>query len=92
MNAPNQKAKVQRVGDVTSVEKQIPTVDVSEIRDQARSLNLSMKKNTPELQEILDVLNIIRHKGKTIITIYSNGIFIIQDQSMMRSYPMKMEN
>ena len=56
------------MGDVTSVERLIPTVDVEEIRDQAKSFNTTMNSNTPELQEILDVLNIIRHKGNKIIT------------------------
>ena len=55
---------MERVGDVTSVERQIPTIDVAEIRDRAKQFNLKHQNNTPELQEIIDVLNIIRHKGK----------------------------
>ena len=76
-HATNQKAKVERVGDVTSVERQIPTVDVAEIRDQAKSFNQKMQSNTPELQEILDVLNIIRHKGNIMIKYLINLINIL---------------
>ena len=62
--ATHQKQKINKVGEVTSVDRLIPTVDVTEIKNQAMSLKTSAPKNTPELQEILDVLNIIRHKGK----------------------------
>lgn len=65
-NAPNQKAKVDRVGEVTSMEIQLPTVEIDEIRDQAKTLKTQMLNKSPELQEILDVLNIIRHKGMKI--------------------------
>ena len=46
------------------MEIQLPTVEIDEIRDQAKILNKQMPNSSPELQEIMDVLNIIRHRGK----------------------------
>ena len=64
--APVQKAKVERVVNVVSVDSPIPTLDEFDIQIQAKNIVYQHVTNNPELQEILNVLNIVQQKGNHV--------------------------
>ena len=62
--APHQKAKADRVGQVTSRDTPNPSMDERDIEVQAQDIVQQHLVNAPDLQELLDILNIIRKQGK----------------------------
>ena len=64
--APVQRAKLERVVQVVTVDSPIPSMDEFDIMEQANMVVHQHLSGSPELQEILDVLNIIRQQGKSI--------------------------